>query len=68
MQNQLVINKNKMEDRKPFIISNSVSFVSYPSNKSDQNEVNTIKNLLQYSTSIAYLRKKGFYKTCTFDC
>ena len=49
-------NKQKQtEDRKTFVISNIVSIVSFPSKKTDQNEVYAIKDLLQCSMSIAYL-------------
>ena len=52
-------NKRKqIEDRKTFVISNIVSIVSSPSNKADQNEVNTIQDLLQCSMSSAYRREK----------
>ena len=54
-------NKQKRtEERKTFVISNNVSIVSSPSKKEDQNEVHAIKNLIQYSMSSAYRRKKGF--------
>ena len=52
--------RKKIEDRKTFVISNIVSIVSSPSKKADQNEVHAIKNLIQYSMSSAYRRKKGF--------
>ena len=56
---QAVGNKQKQtEDRKPFVISNIVSIVSYPSKKTDQNEVNAIQDLLQYGRSIAYCQEK----------
>ena len=42
--------------------------MSSPSNKTDQNEVNTIKDLLQCSMSSAYFRENGFYRTWKFDC
>ena len=41
--------------------------MSSPSKKSYQNEVNEIKALLQCSMSSAYCRKRGFFKTWTFD-
>ena len=40
--------------RQTFFISNIVSIVSYPSKKTDQNEVHASKYLLQCSRSIAY--------------
>ena len=52
-------NKRKQtEDRKTFVISNIVSIVTYPSKKTDQNEVNTIQDLLQCSISSAYCQRK----------
>ena len=40
-----VVNKQKQtEDRKTFVVSNIVFIVSFPSNKSDQNEVNAIED------------------------
>ena len=39
-----------------------------PTKKTEQNEVHAIKGLIQCSMSSAYYRKKGFYKTWTFDC
>ena len=54
-----VRNKQKQtEDRKAFFISNIVSIVSYQSEKSDQNEVHAIKDLLQCSMSSAYRKKR----------
>ena len=48
-------NKRKQtEDRNTFFISNILSIVTSPSNKTDHNEVNTIQGLLQCSRSIAY--------------
>ena len=41
--------RKKTEDRKTVVISNIVSIVSSPSNKSDQNEVQAIKDLIQCS-------------------
>ena len=50
-----VSNKQKQtEDRKSFVVSNIVSIVSSPSNKADQNEFYSIKDLLQCNMSIAY--------------
>ena len=61
-------NKRKQtEDRIFFVLSNIVSIVSYPSKKTDQNEVNAIKDLLQCIRSSPYCQKNGFYKTWTFD-
>ena len=52
-------NKRKQtEYRKTFVISNIVSIVSYPSKKTDQNEVNEIQDLLQCSSSSAYRQQK----------
>ena len=52
-------NKQKQtKDRKTFLISNIVSIVSYPSKKTDQNEVNAIQDLLQCSRSSAYPQQK----------
>ena len=50
--------RKKTEYRKTFVISNIVSIVSSPSKKADQNEVHTIKDLLQCSISSAYRQKK----------
>ena len=36
--------------------------MSYPSNKAYQNEVHAVKDLLQYSMSRAYFRKKASTK------
>ena len=58
MQHQSVINKKK-EDRKTFFVSNIVSIVSSPSKKAYQNEVHTLKYLLQCSMSSAYRRGGG---------
>ena len=41
--------------------------MSSPSKKKDQNEVHAIQDLLQCGSSSAYLQKKAFYKTWTFD-
>ena len=52
-------NKRKQtEDRKTFVISNIVSIMSSPSKKIDQNEVNSIQDLLQCSKSSAYRQQK----------
>ena len=52
-------NKQKQtEDRIVFVISNIVSIVSSPSKKTDYNEVNEIKNLLQSSRSSAYRQQR----------
>ena len=52
-------NKRKQtEDRKHFFISNIVSIVTSPSKKTDQNEVNAIRDLLQCSRSIEYFQQK----------
>ena len=51
--------RKKTEDRNVFVIYNIVSIVSYPSKKSDQNEVNAIKDLLQCSMSNVYGKKKA---------
>ena len=54
-----VENKRKQtEDRKTFFISTIVSIVTSPSNKTDQNEVNSIEELLQCSRSSAYRQQK----------
>ena len=66
MQHQSVINKNKQKTEKNVSYPIFVSIVSYPSKKADQNEVCEIKDLLQCIMSSAH-RKKGFYKTWTFD-
>ena len=48
-------NKRKLiEDKNTFVISNIVSIVTYPSKKTDHNEVNAIQYLLQCSRSSAY--------------
>ena len=52
-------NKQKQtEDRKTFVISNIVSIVTTPSKKTDHNEVNAIRDLLQCSRSSAYRQQK----------
>ena len=48
-------NKQKQtEDRMFLVLTNIVSILSYPSKKSDENEVHAIKDLLQCSISSAY--------------
>ena len=62
-----VVNKQKQtEDRKTYVISNIVSIVLSPSKKADQNKVNVIKVLLQYSMSSAYCKKR-LLQTWTFN-
>ena len=52
-------NKQKQtEDRKTVVISNIVSIVTYPSKKTDHNEVHTIRDLLQCSRSSAYCQQR----------
>ena len=52
-------NKRKQtEDRKTFVISNIVSIVTSPSNKTDHNEVNVIQDLLQCSISSVYRQQR----------
>ena len=52
-------NKQKQtEDRKTFVISNIVSIVTYPSKKTDNNEGNAIRDLLQCSKSSAYRQQR----------
>ena len=52
-------NKQKQtEDRKTFSISNIVSIVTSPSNKTDQNELHSIRDLLQCGRSSAYCQQK----------
>ena len=52
-------NKRKQtEDRKTFFISNIVSIVTYTSKKTDHNEVNAIRDLLQCSRSSAYRQQR----------
>ena len=52
-------NKRKQtEDRKTFVISNIVSIVTSPTNKTDHNEVHTIRHLLQCSRSSAYRQRR----------
>ena len=50
--------QKQTEDRNVFVISNIVSIVLSPSNKTNQNEVQAIKDLLQCSMSSAYCQKK----------
>ena len=55
-------NKRKQtEDRKTLVISNIVSIVTSPTKKTDHNEVNTIRDLLQCSISSAYRQRKTAY-------
>ena len=52
-------NKQKQtEDRKTFVIYNIVSIVISPSKKTDHNEVNTIRDLLQCIRSSAYRKQR----------
>ena len=58
-------NKRKQtEDRKTFVISNIVSIVTSTSKKTDHNEVNTIRDLLQCSRSSAYRQQKRVSTKC----
>ena len=57
MQHLLEINENKQKTIF-FVISNIVSIVTYPSNKTDYNEVNAIQDLLQCSRSSAYRQQR----------
>ena len=50
--------RKQTEDRKTFFISNSVSVVTSPSKKTDQNEVNTIQYLLLCRSSSAYCQQR----------
>ena len=50
--------QKQTEDRKTFVISNIVSIVTYPSKKTDHNEVNAIQYLLQCSRSSAYSQQR----------
>ena len=54
MQNLLEINENKQKTEKTFVISNIVSIVTYPSKRTDHNEVNENQDLIQCSRSSAY--------------
>ena len=54
--------QKKTEDRKTVFISNIVSIVSSTSKKEDQNEVHAINDLIQFSMSSAYFRKKASTK------
>ena len=47
-----------MEDRKTFVISNIMSIVTSPSKKTDHNEVNAIKDLIQCRRSSAYHQQR----------
>ena len=52
-------NKRKQtEDRIVFVIFNIVSIVTSPSKKTDQNEVNAIRDLLQCSRSSVYRQQR----------
>ena len=52
-------NKRKQtEDRKTFVISNIVSIVTYPSKKTDHNEVNAVQDLLQCIRSSEYRQRR----------
>ena len=54
-----IVNKQKQtEDRKTFFISNIVSIVISSSKKTDHNEVNEIRDLLQCSRSSAYCQQR----------
>ena len=57
MQHLLEI-KNKNRRQNFFVISNIVSIVKSPSNKTDQNEVNAIRELFQCSRSSSYCQQK----------
>ena len=50
--------RKKTEDRKTFVISNIVSIVTSPTKKTDHNEVQIIRDLLQYSRSSAYRQRR----------
>ena len=50
--------RKKTEDRKTFVISNIVSIVTSPTKKTDHNEVNTIRDLLQCSRSSVYRQQR----------
>ena len=58
MQHLLEIKENKQNTEKPFFISNIVSIVTSPTNKTDHNEVHIIPDLLQCSRSSAYLQRR----------
>ena len=58
MQHLLEINEKQTEDRNVFVISNIVSIVTSPTNKTDHNEVHTIRDLLQCSRSSAYRQQR----------
>ena len=58
-------NKRKqIEDRKTFVVSNIVSIVTSPSKKTDQNEVNAIRDLLKCCISSAYRQQKRASTKC----
>ena len=58
-------NKQKQtEDRKTFVISNIVSIMTSSSKKTDHNEVNAIRDLLQCSRSSAYLQQRKASTKC----
>ena len=63
MQHLLEKNK-KTEDRKTFVVSNIVSIVTSPSKKTDQNDVNEIRDLLQCRISSAYRQQKRASTKC----
>ena len=50
--------RRQTEDIKTFVISNIVSIVTSTSKKTDQNEVNAIRDLLQCSRSSAYRQQR----------
>ena len=49
-----IVNKQTQTEDRFFFISNIVSIVKSPSNKTDHNEVNEIRDLLQCSISSEY--------------
>ena len=51
--------QNQTEDRKTFVISNVLSIVTSPTKKTDHNEVNAIKDLLQYRQQKAASTKRA---------
>ena len=57
MKHLLEINK-KTEDRSTFVISNIVSIVSSPSNKTDQYEVNAIQDYFNVAGQVHIVNKK----------
>ena len=56
--------RQQTEDRKTFVISNIVSIVTSPSNKTDHNEFNAIRDLLQCSRSSAYRQQRKASTKC----